>query len=42
MDKAGFQLTPATGKEVQDAVAEISRIEPALAETIRKTFLPTK
>lgn len=41
-EKAGFQPTPATGREVQDAVFGISSIEPALAETITKTFLPAK
>ena len=35
IDKAGFQMSPATGREVQEAVALASRIEPPLAQMIR-------
>lgn len=33
--KAGFELSPATGQQVQDAVAIATRIDDKLAETIR-------
>jgi len=33
--KAGFELSPATGQQVQDAVALATRIDDKLAETIR-------
>lgn len=33
--KAGFELSPATGEQVQQAVAEATRIDDKLAQTIR-------
>jgi tripartite-type tricarboxylate transporter receptor subunit TctC len=36
--KAGFELSPATGQEVQAAVAEATRLDDAQAEKIRATF----
>ena len=38
LDKAGFQLSPASGREVQDAVAQASKIDHELADVIRKVI----
>jgi hypothetical protein len=42
MTKAGFDLSPATGQEVQDAVAQATKLDDKLAATIRDTISRTK
>jgi hypothetical protein len=42
MAKAGFQLSPATGTEVQQAVAQATKLDDALARTIRDTIAKAK
>jgi tripartite-type tricarboxylate transporter receptor subunit TctC len=42
MTKAGFDLSPASGLEVQDAVAQATKLEETLATTIRDTISRTK
>lgn len=39
--KAGFELSPATGQEVQAAVAEATKLDAAQADKIRATFSTT-
>jgi tripartite-type tricarboxylate transporter receptor subunit TctC len=39
--KAGFELSPATGQEVQAAVAEATKLDAAQADRIRATFTVT-
>ncbi len=38
ISKAGFDLSPATGAEVQDAVAQATKLDDKLAATIRDTI----
>jgi tripartite-type tricarboxylate transporter receptor subunit TctC len=42
MTKAGFELSPATGAEVQDAVAQATKLDADLTRVIRETISRTK
>ena len=40
--KAGFQLSPASGAEVQEAVAQATRLDAELTKIVRDTISRTK
>lgn len=40
--KAGFQLSPAAGAEVQEAVAQATRLDPSLVRIVQDTISRTK
>src|SRR5262245_7923509 len=42
IEKAGFQLNPASGAEVQEAVAQATSLDDKLADTIRNTIAKAK
>jgi hypothetical protein len=42
MTKSGFDVSPATGAEVQEAVAQATRLDDSLARIIRDTIARAK